>query len=155
MNQLFPSFNQQITMPQLQMPVQQSMLNPVSVGTQLPKVNGLESAKAYQTTPNSQVALFDANEDIMYIKITDASNFPTIRIFKFSEISEKELTSPAGPQYVTIEEFEKFKEEILNGKQSVRSKQHSTRSKWNDSKNSASKKHDFVDAEHVEFSADT
>ena len=50
MNQLFPSFNQQITMPQLQMPVQQSMLNPVSVGTQLPKVNAKQMLMLYTKT---------------------------------------------------------------------------------------------------------
>lgn len=105
---------------------------------QLPKVNGLESAKAYQTQPNSQVALFDANEDIMYIKTTDASNFPTIRIFKFSEVTETDIKDE---RYLTIDEFNKFKEELLNGKQSVWYESNNRRrSKWNESKNSTSKK---------------
>lgn len=84
--------------------------------TQLIRVNGLDSAKAYPTAPNSTVPLFDANEDIMYIKSTDASNFPTIRIFRFLE--EQETQIPVQ-QYVTIEEFNKLKEEILNGKQFI------------------------------------
>lgn len=84
--------------------------------TQLIRVNGIDSAKAYPTAPNSTVPLFDANEDIMYIKSTDASNFPTIRIFRF--IEEQETQTPAQ-QYVTIEEFNKLKEEILNGKQFI------------------------------------
>lgn len=86
---------------------------------QLQRVNGLDSAKAYPTSPNSTVALFDANEDIMYIKSTDASNFPTIRRFRFVEENE---TPNVQPQYVTIDEFNKFKEEVLNGKQSIQSK---------------------------------
>lgn len=84
--------------------------------TQLIRVNGLDSAKAYPTSPNSTVALFDANEDIMYIKSTDASNFPTIRIFRFIEEQD---TPISVQQYVTIEEFNHFKEEILNGKQFI------------------------------------
>ena len=83
---------------------------------QLIKVNGIESAKAYPTQPNSMYALFDENDDVMYIKSTDASNYPTIRRFRFTE--EKEEAS--SPTYVTVDEFNKFKEELLNGKQFVR-----------------------------------
>ena len=86
-------------------------------GPQLIKVNGLDSAKAYPTVANSTIALFDANDDIMYIKSTDASNFPTIRRFRFVE--ETEPANEDTEKYVTVEEFNKFKEELLNGKQSV------------------------------------
>lgn len=79
------------------------------------KVNGLDSAKAFQTQPNTEVVLFDANEDIFYLKTTDASNFPSIRTFKFTEV--KSQTDPTGTEYVTKEEFDKFKKELLNGKQ--------------------------------------
>lgn len=89
---------------------------------QLQRVNGLNSAKAYPTTPNSTIALFDSNEDIMYIKTTDASNFPTIRSFRFTEIQS---STPETKQFVTVEEFNQFKEEILNGKQSVQLKHQS------------------------------
>lgn len=92
---------------------QQSQTN-----SQLIQVNGIESAKAYPTTPNSTVALFDTNDDILYIKSTDASNFPTIRKFRFKEESLEVQTQPSV-QYVTLDEFNKFKEEILNGKQFV------------------------------------
>ena len=80
------------------------------------KVNGLESVKAYSTVPNSTVILFDANEDIFYLKTTDASNYPSIRSFTFEE-----LKAPTDnvTQYVTMNEFNKFKEEILNGKQFI------------------------------------
>ena len=37
------------------------------------RVNGIEGAKAYQMNANSIVSLFDANEDIMYIKSTDGA----------------------------------------------------------------------------------
>ena len=89
---------------QLQFPSQQ---------TQLTKVSGLDGAKAYQMAPNSAAALFHESEDIMYVKTTDGAGFPTIRTFRFEPIEE-----PSGDnsRYVTVEEFEKFKEEFLNGK---------------------------------------
>ena len=101
---------------------------------QLIRVNGIDSAKAYQTQPNSTVALFDSNEDVMYIKSTDASNFPTIRRFRF--IEEPEVVSKPVEQYVTISEFEKFKEELLNGKQSIQYTSQNSNEQY-----SASKKH--------------
>ena len=98
-------------------PTFNSSFNSSSNQSQLIRVNGIDSAKAYPTAPNSTVPLFDANEDIMYIKSTDASNFPTIRRFRF--IEEPETQMPVQQQYVTIEEFNKFKEELLNGKQFI------------------------------------
>lgn len=106
----------------------------------LEKVNGLESAKQYQMPPNSRVALFDANDDIFYVKETDSSGFPTIRTFRFVE-------DTATPQpveevkYVTMEEFNTFKEELLNGQQLIRTETKSE-STNNASTKSKSKKYD-------------
>lgn len=102
------------------------------------RVNGMDSAKAYPTQPNSMYALFDENDDIMYIKQTDASNFPTIKRYRFTEEAET-VAQPNEGKYVTVEEFNKFKEELLNGKQPVRN----NKSKWNgDGRNSANKGND-------------
>lgn len=87
------------------------------------RVNGLEGAKAYQIYPNSTVALFDSNDDLMYIKSCDMAGFPVIRTFEFREITQK--TTQIEPQisnenFISREEFEKFKEEMMAyGKQSV------------------------------------
>ena len=67
---------------------------------------------------DGDVVYFDANEDIFYIKETDINNYPTIRSYKFEEIKPKENLKTV--EYVTIEEFNKFKEELLNGKQYIR-----------------------------------
>lgn len=105
-------------------------------------VNGIESARAYPTQPNSRVALFDSNDDVFYVKTTDASNFPTIKRYRFFEESEEQVNNE---KYVTIEEFDKFKEEMLNGQQSIRSgkpnKQHRTNEQF-----TANQKHDGNDA---------
>lgn len=85
----------------------------------LTRVTGLEGARAYQMSPNSTVALFDNNDDLMYIKTTDGAGFPTIRTFSFNEVSQTNTQVPANSDYVTRAEFEKLKEELLNGKQFI------------------------------------
>ena len=83
------------------------------------RVNGIGGAKAYQMYPDSTVALFDSNEDIMYIKSTDGAGFPSIRSFRFEELNEDTQTEPFV-DYISREEFEEFKKELMNnGKQSI------------------------------------
>lgn len=88
---------------------------------QLIRVTGMDGAKAYQMPPNSVVPLFDADNDIVYVKSTDGAGFPTIRAFAFQPVEDK--PEPV-PQYVTRDEFNdtlaKLKEAIGNGKQPVR-----------------------------------
>ena len=83
------------------------------------RVNGIDGAKAYQMNANSTVALFDANEDVLYIKNTDGAGFPSIRTFKFEEVNE--ITKSEEKQdYISRKEFEEFKKELMNnGKQSI------------------------------------
>lgn len=50
---------------------------------ELIKVNGIDGARAYQMPPNSTTALFDGNNDLMYIKTTDGAGFGTVRTFRF------------------------------------------------------------------------
>ena len=83
------------------------------------RVNGIEGAKTYQMSANSTVALFDSNEDIMYIKTTDGAGFPSIRTFNFEEITQNEKSS-GSQDYISRQEFEEFKKELMNnGKQSI------------------------------------
>lgn len=89
------------------------------------RVNGIDGAKAYQMPANSTVALFDCNEDIMYIKTTDGAGFPSIRMFKFEEVNE--ITKSEEKQdYISRKEFEEFKKELMNN-----GKQYISRSKSN------------------------
>lgn len=116
MNNMYPPYNFQSL--GLQVPVQPQPfpMMPNQTQPQLVKVSGLEGAKAYQMGPNSSVALFHESEDILYVKSTDGAGFPTIRTFRFEPFD----IPPEDPKkYVTAEEFEAFKKEVLNGKQSV------------------------------------
>ena len=109
----------------------QPQLNQPQVNTQnLIRVNGIDGAKAYQMPANSTVALFDNNEDIMYIKTTDGAGFPAIRTFAFNEVVANTNPIQDTGDYVTRDEFNKLKEELLNGKQSIsRSKSNLTTDK--------------------------
>lgn len=92
------------------------------------RVNGLEGAKAYQMPPNSVIPLFDGNEDIMFVKSTDAAGFATIRSFRFEPIPEFE--QPVEPKYATLDDLENLKSSILEaiayGKQSIQTGQPET-----------------------------
>lgn len=97
---------------------------------QLIRVNGMEGARDYQLAPNSCVALFDGNENIMYIKSTDQQGFPNIRAFHFEEFSEgMDQHGGSAPmdmgsqQFVTRREFDELKEMIEGGKQLISSDQ--------------------------------
>lgn len=92
---------------------------PQQITQNLIRVNGIEGAKAYQMSANSTVALFDTNEDIMYVKTTDGAGFPIIRTFSFTEIKE-DTKATQNTDYISRQEFEDFKKELMNnGKQSI------------------------------------
>lgn len=76
-------------------------------------VNGIESVNAFQTMPNTKTILFHATEPIFYCKMTDDNNYPEVKIYRYTEIKPTSKES----QFVTIEEFNKFKEELINGQQ--------------------------------------
>ena len=53
--------------------------------------------------PNSVVPLFDADNDIVYVKSTDGAGFPAIRAFAFQPVEDK---PDRVQQYVTRDEFD-------------------------------------------------
>ena len=82
------------------------------------KVNGYEGAKAYQLPPGSSMPLFAADDDVFYIKETDSGGYPSIRAFRFEEISiESKLA------FVTREEFDRLKEMLEDAQQHIREKE--------------------------------
>lgn len=69
-------------------------------------VNGRMSAEAYAMAPNSQEILMDMNRPVFYWKTTDASGMSSVQEYKFK------LVEPAQQSYVTMDQLNKFKEEI-------------------------------------------
>lgn len=89
------------------------------------RVTGIDGAKAYQMSPNSSVALFDSESDIMYVKTTDGAGFPTIRTFRFEPIEDVPKIQDA---YITRDEFDALKQEVEKyGKQFVQGTEKSTK----------------------------
>ncbi len=98
-------------MPQVSVPTPQ--ITAQGVGEDLYRVQGMDGAKRFPTRPNSRYALFDADDDVLYIKVTDQNNYP-VSLLRFRFTVEEEPV-PEVPQYVTMAEFSKFKEELLDG----------------------------------------
>lgn len=71
-------------------------------------VQGIEGAKAWQMSPNSNVVLMDSeNEGIFYIKISDAYGMCSLRTFEYSEKIENSKM-PNENEFVTRKEFEEL-----------------------------------------------
>ena len=107
-------FNQPpAVMPAVPMAQQQATVFQPQQGEDLHSVRGMDGAKRFQTKPNSRYAMFDEDDDVFYIKVTDQNNYPvSLKRYRFTEEEEPE---PEVPQYVTMSEFTKFKEELLDG----------------------------------------
>lgn len=118
-----PVYPQQV---QYQQPVQQ-VQQPQAPQVQSGGINwiqGIESAKAYPIAPNSSVILMDSESPQFFIKSADQSGMPTLRVFKFEEITGQQQQPKAEPVpqidtsiYITREEFEKRIAELSAPKQ--------------------------------------
>lgn len=77
-------------------------------------VQGIEGAKAYQLTPNSNMILMDSeNDGTMYIKIADNVGMCTLRRFKYTELTETAPTASLDmSEYVRKDELQKLLEEM-------------------------------------------
>lgn len=56
-------------------------------------IQGIESAKAFQTAPNSTVVLFDSDEQVIYIKSADMQGRPSMRILDYTIRSDAPKTA--------------------------------------------------------------
>lgn len=82
-------------------------------------VQGTEAAKAYQMTPNSNVVLFDSeNDGLMYIKTCDAIGMCELKIFKIEEITKNENNPQKNvdmSEYVTKDELNEILSKMSGG----------------------------------------
>ena len=85
-------------------PVQQ---NPIAQGG-VQWVNGEQEARGYLIAPNSAVALWDSSAPTVYLKQSDASGKPTLKIYDLVERAETPRTAPQekGAEFVTRKEFD-------------------------------------------------
>lgn len=75
----------------------------------LPSCNGIEGANMFNTHPSSRQAVFDQNEDVVYIITTDRRNVKTnIRRLKYEDYP---VPRPED-LYVSKEEFQRSNDEM-------------------------------------------
>ncbi len=83
--------------------------NPVATGG-VQWVSSEQEARGYLIAPNSAVALWDSTAPTVYLKQSDASGKPTLKIYDLVERAETPRTAPRGEsvEFVTREEFDRL-----------------------------------------------
>lgn len=90
-NYLYPATYQPLY-PQTIQPMYQQQAQPISQptmqsGNSITWVQGETGAKAYPLAPASNVLLMDSEQDVFYLKSTDASGMPMpLRTFEYKEV---------------------------------------------------------------------
>ena len=122
--QPFPYYQQfqpnQDRLAQLQNQYQQTVPQYQQPNQGLLWVQGVEGAKSYLVAPNTTVLLMDADAQRFYLKSTDASGMPNLRIFEYSELSQNAsvpVNENLDDKYVTRAEYADLKkqyEEIIS-----------------------------------------
>lgn len=81
--------------------------NPVATGG-VQWVSSEQEARGYLIAPNSAVALWDSSAPTVYLKQSDASGKPTLKIYDLVERAETPRTAPQekGAEFVTRKEFD-------------------------------------------------
>lgn len=83
--------------------------NPVATGG-VQWVSSEQEARGYLIAPNSAVALWDSTAPTVYLKQSDASGKPTLKIYDLVERAETTPNAPQkqGVEFVTREEFDRL-----------------------------------------------
>lgn len=83
--------------------------NPVATGG-VQWVSSEQEARGYLIAPNSAVALWDSTAPTVYLKQSDASGKPTLKIYDLVERTETPRAAPQekGVEFVTREEFDRL-----------------------------------------------
>lgn len=85
-------------------------------------VQGIEGAKAYQMSPNSNIQLMDSeNNGIFYIKVTDNIGMANLRVFHYTEITQQEMQKQEPTmdlsEYVKKSELQELLLELMSGRE--------------------------------------
>ena len=85
-------------------------------------VQGIEGAKAYQMSPNSNIQLMDSeNNGIFYIKVTDNIGMANLRVFRYTEIAQQDMQKQESSvdlsEYVKKSELQELLLELMSGRE--------------------------------------
>lgn len=111
---------QQIQQMQPQMQMQQAQQPQAQITQNNPMiwVQGETGAKSYLLAPNTTLPLWDSESQTIYLKSTDASGMPSMKIIDYTIRNTSTPQVPVQNQpheidYVTRDELEEFKKEII------------------------------------------
>ena len=108
-----PGQMNQFQQPPVQMPVQPAQ-QPQQNNNGILWVSGEVGAKSYLVAPGTSVLLMDSDDTVFYLKTADQSGMPSLRTFKYSEVTgQKSFNKTDQNNFVNREEFENFKNNIL------------------------------------------
>lgn len=126
-NNIFPTTYQPMSYapqaPVQQVPVQTA---PAQNGPMI-WVQGEASAKSYLLAPNTTLPLWDSENQVIYLKSTDASGMPSMKVLDYTIRDTDAAHVPAvvasEEDYVTQEEFKKFEKSIRSQIRSLSKKE--------------------------------
>ncbi len=108
-NNGFPMNYQQMYYPQ--------QMQPQPQGNGIIWVQGEAGAKSYLVAPNNTVQLWDSENNVIYLKSADSSGMPSIKVLDYTIRENGSQTGSNGlknaSDFVTKDEFENFKSEIM------------------------------------------
>lgn len=114
----YMAYQQGMGRPQRFVPQQPQSMMPQNNG--IIWVQGEVGAKAYQVAPNTTTVLFDSENDLLYIKISDNIGMCQLRTFHLNEITgntQQSAVAPVlSPDFVNRNEFEELKAELAQYK---------------------------------------
>lgn len=86
-------------------------------------VQGEAGAKSYLVAPNSTVVLWDSETPTIYIKSSDASGLPTMRVLEYTERTQThdKRTACVNEDFVAVSDFEKLKSDVEEMKKYLKS----------------------------------
>jgi hypothetical protein len=112
LNQLRNANPMQTQMPMQGFQMPMTMNRPDQSG--LNWVQGEAGAKSWYITPGSTVLLMDSENQRFYLKSADMNGVPAMRTFEYSEVgAQKPQEAHQTANFVTVEEFSGFKNEVL------------------------------------------
>lgn len=82
-------------------------------------VNGIQGAKDVQIQANQTAWLMDMNQPVFYVKKADNMGVCTLEAYKFEKINPEQPVTLKEQNFVTKEEFEQFKAQLLQPKEVV------------------------------------
>lgn len=107
--------------PQIQQPSQPQSQAPTSQNSPMIWVQGETGAKSYLLAPNTTLPLWDSENQTIYLKSTDASGMPSMKILDYTirdntppQVQAVNPQSESKPDYVTHAELMDFESMITN-----------------------------------------